>query len=59
MKDRDTRAKFALIIWRILGLASFLMTSLVIVHEISHPRNRQAIAAAWVSYSIPGVCLLS
>jgi hypothetical protein len=30
------------------GLASFLMTSLVVVQEITHPRSRAAIAASWV-----------
>lgn len=31
-----------------LGLASFLMTSLIVVQEITHPRSREAIAASWV-----------
>lgn len=32
-----------------LGLASFLMTSLIVVQEIAHPRNRETVAASWVS----------
>lgn len=35
------------------------MTSLVVVHEISHPRNRQAIAASWDSYWILGSVIAS
>ncbi|CAD6591810.1 MAG: hypothetical protein TREMPRED_000209, partial [Tremellales sp. Tagirdzhanova-0007] len=30
-----------------LGLASFLMTSLIVVQEIPHPRSRSTIAASW------------
>ena len=30
------------------GLASFLMTSLIVVQEISHPRSRSVVAASWV-----------
>ncbi|KAJ4497419.1 putative hexose transport-related protein [Lentinula lateritia] len=37
-----------------LGLASFLMTSLIVVQEITHPRSREAIAASWDSYWILG-----
>jgi hypothetical protein len=31
------------------GLASFLMTSLVVVQEITHPRSRSTVAQSWVS----------
>ena len=31
------------------GLASFLMTSLVMVQEIPHPRSRNNVSQAWVS----------
>ncbi|KAJ3812899.1 general substrate transporter [Lentinula lateritia] len=37
-----------------LGLASFLMTSLIVVQEITHPRSREAVAASWDSYWILG-----
>ena len=37
-----------------LGLASFLMTSLVMVQEIPHPRSRSTIAHSWNSYWILG-----
>ncbi|KAK8865576.1 hypothetical protein IAR55_000720 [Kwoniella newhampshirensis] len=37
-----------------LGLASFLMTSLIVVQEITHPRNRETVAASWNSYYILG-----
>ncbi|OWZ38215.1 sugar transporter [Cryptococcus neoformans] len=37
-----------------LGLASFLMTSLIVVQEIAHPRNRETVAASWNSYYILG-----
>lgn len=33
-----------------LGLSSFLMTSLIVVQEITHPRTRAAIAASWVGF---------
>ncbi|WVO17095.1 hypothetical protein L204_104782 [Cryptococcus depauperatus] len=36
------------------GLASFLMTSLIVVQEITHPRSRAQIAASWNSYWILG-----
>jgi SP family sugar:H+ symporter-like MFS transporter len=36
------------------GLASFLLTSLAVVQEITHPRNRVAIAHSWDSYWILG-----
>ncbi|KAL7411188.1 putative hexose transport-related protein [Mrakia frigida] len=41
------------------GLASFLMTSLVVVQEITHPRSRAAIAASWDSYWILGSVIAS
>ncbi|KAL1405941.1 hypothetical protein Q8F55_007623 [Vanrija albida] len=41
------------------GLASFLMTSLVIVQEIPHPRSRAQVAASWDSYWILGSVLAS
>ncbi|ODN77405.1 hypothetical protein, variant 5 [Cryptococcus amylolentus CBS 6039] len=37
-----------------LGLTSFLMTSLAVVQEITHPRTREVIAASWNSYYILG-----
>jgi hypothetical protein len=37
-----------------LGLASFLLTSLAVVQEITHPRNRVTIAHSWNSYWILG-----
>ncbi|KAJ3742499.1 general substrate transporter [Lentinula detonsa] len=37
-----------------LGLASFLMTSLIVVQEITHPRSRESVAASWDSYWILG-----
>jgi SP family sugar:H+ symporter-like MFS transporter len=30
------------------GLASFLMTSLIVVQEITHPRTRAVVASSWV-----------
>ncbi|KAI0801952.1 general substrate transporter [Irpex lacteus] len=36
------------------GLASFLMTSLIVVQEITHPRSRATIAASWDSFWILG-----
>lgn len=36
------------------GLTSFLLTSLCLVQEITHPRNRVAIAHSWDSYWILG-----
>lgn len=41
------------------GLASFLMTSLVVVQEIPHPRSRQRIASSWNSYYILGMVIAS
>ena len=35
-----------------LGLASFLMTSLIVVQEIPHPRSRATVAASWVCFLI-------
>ncbi|WVO17757.1 hypothetical protein L204_105455 [Cryptococcus depauperatus] len=37
-----------------LGLASYLMTSIIVIQEISHPRSRAQIAASWSSYWILG-----
>jgi MFS family permease len=37
-----------------LGLASFLLTSLAVVQEITHPRNRVTMAHSWDSYWILG-----
>lgn len=37
-----------------LGLASFLMTSLVVVQEITHPHSRESVAQSWDSYWILG-----
>ncbi|WVQ83711.1 hypothetical protein IAT38_005855 [Cryptococcus sp. DSM 104549] len=42
-----------------LGLASFLMTSLIVVQEITHPRTRAVIAASWDSYWIIGSVIAS
>ncbi|WWD18249.1 hypothetical protein CI109_102699 [Kwoniella shandongensis] len=36
------------------GLASFLMTSLIVVQEITHPRSRSVVAHSWNSYYILG-----
>jgi MFS family permease len=33
------------------GMASFLMTSLIVVQEITHPRTRATMAASWVHSS--------
>ncbi|RXK37335.1 sugar transporter [Tremella mesenterica] len=41
------------------GLASFLMTSLVVVQEITHPRTRSIIAHSWNSYYILGSVIAS
>jgi len=41
------------------GLASFLMTSLVVVQEIPHPRSRSIIAQSWNSYYILGMVIAS
>ncbi|CED83389.1 hexose transport-related protein [Phaffia rhodozyma] len=41
------------------GLASFLMTSLIVVQEISHPRSRSIVAASWDSYWILGSVIAS
>lgn len=35
------------------GLASFLMTSLIVVQEIPHPRSRSFVAQSWVCLSPP------
>ncbi|ODN77408.1 hypothetical protein L202_04588 [Cryptococcus amylolentus CBS 6039] len=40
-----------------LGLASFLLTSLIVVQEITHPRSRATIAASWDSYWILGAVI--
>lgn len=40
-----------------LGLASFLMTSLIVVQEIAHPRSRETVAASWNSYYILGLVI--
>ncbi|WVQ83710.1 hypothetical protein IAT38_005854 [Cryptococcus sp. DSM 104549] len=42
-----------------LGLASFLMTSLITIQEIAHPRTREAVAASWDSYWIIGSVIAS
>lgn len=42
-----------------LGLASFLMTSLVVVQEITHPHSRSAVAQSWDSYYILGAVISS
>lgn len=42
-----------------LGLASFLMTSLIVVQEITHPRSRGAVAQSWNSYYILGLVIAS
>ncbi|KAL7425258.1 hypothetical protein Q5752_000946 [Cryptotrichosporon argae] len=36
------------------GLASFLMTSLIVLQEITHPRTRSMVASSWDSYWILG-----
>lgn len=41
------------------GLASFLLTSLIVVQEIPHPRSRATIAASWNSYYILGSVIAS
>lgn len=41
------------------GQASFLMTSLVVVQEITHPRTRETVAGSWDSYYIIGMVLAS
>ncbi len=35
-----------------LGLASFLMTSLIVVQEIPHPRSRSFVAQSWVRLKV-------
>ncbi|OCF42858.1 sugar transporter [Kwoniella heveanensis CBS 569] len=37
------------------GLTSFLMTSLIVVQEITHPRSRETVAHAWNSWYILGL----
>ncbi|WWC68331.1 uncharacterized protein I206_102256 [Kwoniella pini CBS 10737] len=37
------------------GLTSFLMTSLIVVQEISHPRSRSTVAHSWNSWYILGL----
>ncbi|KAK1925411.1 putative hexose transport-related protein [Papiliotrema laurentii] len=41
------------------GLTSFLMTSLAIVQEITHPRTRSLVAHSWDSYWILGAVIAS
>lgn len=41
------------------GLAAFLMTSLAVVQEITHPRSRQRVASSWNSYYILGMVVAS
>ncbi|KAJ9112677.1 hypothetical protein QFC22_006179 [Naganishia vaughanmartiniae] len=41
------------------GLAAFLMTSMITVQEISHPRSRTFVAQSWNSYYIIGLTLAS
>lgn len=41
------------------GLGSFLMTSLILVQEITHPRTRSLIAGAWNSFWILGSVIVS
>ena len=41
------------------GLASFLMTSLAILQEITHPRSRSLVVASWDSYWILGQVISS
>lgn len=41
------------------GLASFLMTSLIVVQEITHPRTRSLHAHAWNQYYIMGLIIAS
>lgn len=41
------------------GLASFLMTSLVVVQEITHPRSRSIVAQSWNTYYIIGMVIAS
>lgn len=41
------------------GLASFLMTSLVLVQEVTHPRTRETVAQSWNSYYILGLVICS
>ncbi|ORY30799.1 putative hexose transport-related protein [Naematelia encephala] len=41
------------------GLASFLMTSLIVVQEITHPRSRSVVAHSWDSYWILGSVISS
>jgi SP family sugar:H+ symporter-like MFS transporter len=39
------------------GLAAFLMTSMITVQEITHPRSRGVVAQSWNSYYILGLVL--
>lgn len=41
------------------GLAAFLMTSLIVVQEITHPRHRSTQAHAWNSFYILGLIIAS
>lgn len=41
------------------GQASFYMTSLAIVQEITHPHSRETVAQAWNTYYIVGIVLSS
>jgi MFS family permease len=41
------------------GLGSFLMTSLILVQEIPHPRSRSLIAGAWNSFWILGSVIIA
>ncbi|KAJ9107164.1 hypothetical protein QFC19_002824 [Naganishia cerealis] len=41
------------------GLAAFLMTSMITVQEISHPRSRTFVAQSWNSYYIIGLTIAS
>lgn len=41
------------------GLGSFLMTSLILVQEITHPRTRSFIAGAWNSFWILGSVIVT
>jgi len=42
-----------------LGLASFLMTSLIVVQEITHPRSRSIVTHSWDSWYILGLVISS
>ncbi|KAK4688562.1 hypothetical protein P7C73_g1534, partial [Tremellales sp. Uapishka_1] len=41
------------------GLSSFLMTSLIVVQEIAHPRSRSVVTQSWDSYYIIGSIIAS